>query len=76
MLQLSSGEAGLLAVKILAHCRKQLSCNDEVATIWATSSLEWSTLGISSEELPKLLSRHVSEWMSDTTIVMYLTWVL
>ena len=61
LLQLSSGKAGLLAVKILVQCSKHLSSDDEVATIlWARSSLEWSTLGVSSEDLPKLLSRHVS----------------
>ena len=59
-LQLSSGKAGVLAAKILVHCRSQLSSDEEVASLWSSASLEWSALGVASEDLEEFLSTHVS----------------
>ena len=58
-LQLSSGKAGLLAAKILVHCRSQLS-SDDVASLWSGASLEWSALGVAADDLGEFLSRYVS----------------
>ena len=60
LLQLSSGKAGVLAARILVHCRSQLSSDEEVATLWSNASLEWSALGVASEDLGEFLSTHVS----------------
>ena len=59
-LQLSSGKAGLLAAKILVHCRSQLSSDDDVASLWSGASLEWSALGVAADDLGEFLARHVS----------------
>ena len=60
-LQLSSGKAGLLAAKVLVHCRSQLPSDDEVTSLWSRASLEWSALGVASDDLGEFLSQHVSE---------------
>ena len=65
LLQLSSGKAGLLAAKMLVQCRSQLASDEEVASLWTASSLEWSTLGVPSEgeDIGEFLSRHVSRYI-------------
>ena len=65
LLQLSSGKAGLLAAKTLVQCRSQLASDEEVASLWTASSLEWSTLGVPSEgeDIGEFLSRHVSRYI-------------
>ena len=59
-LQLASGKAGILAAKVLVQCRSQLASDAEVTSLWTASSLEWSSLGVPSEELGEFLSTHVS----------------
>ena len=58
-LQLSSGKAGVLATKVLAQCRSQLSSDEEVASLWSGASLEWSALEVALEDIGEFLSAHV-----------------
>ena len=37
-----------------------MTSDEEVASLWTASSLEWSTLGVASEDLGEFLSGHVS----------------
>ena len=54
----------MLAAKVLVHCRSHLSSDEEVTRLWNSASLEWSTLGVASEDIGEFLSSHVSEEMN------------
>ena len=41
-----------------------MSSDEEVASLWNSASLEWSALGVASEDLGEFLSSNVSEEMN------------
>ena len=48
--QVESSKAALLVVEVLGHCLKSLNSKDQVLTLWKAAKIEWSTLGVNSED--------------------------
>ena len=38
-----------------------MASDEEVTSLWTSSSLDWSALGVTSEDVGEFLSRHVSD---------------
>lgn len=58
---MESSKAATLMVEVLGQCLKSLNSKDQVLTLWKAAKIDWSTLGINSEDLAEFLTRQVCE---------------
>ena len=58
---MESGKAAVMVAEILVECGRGLGSQEEVQSLWGVSKLEWTQLGVNSEDVPEFLTKQVRE---------------
>ena len=58
--QVDSGKAAVLVASILVHCKSTLMSESGVLSLWESSKLDWTKLGVNSQHLAEFLQKQVS----------------
>ena len=59
LIQVESGKASKLVAQTLVECRDKVKDEAELVALWKQSQLQWTALGVNSEDLGEFLSRQV-----------------